>query len=117
MKEGIAKEKIVRVGNIMIDSLEMLRPKIEAANTVKKYGLENGSYGLVTLHRPSNVDDRDTERPITITQGTNRLCTTENVEDNMKEALENKESDTRIPEFWEGKTADRVVKSIMRLIV
>jgi UDP-N-acetylglucosamine 2-epimerase (non-hydrolysing) len=63
-REGIASNKIVRVGNIMIDSLEMLRPKIEAENTVKKYGIENGSYGLVTLHRPSNVDARETLEPL-----------------------------------------------------
>jgi len=60
LKEGIAKQKICRVGNIMIDSLEMLRDKIEADNTYEKYHLKSGEYGLVTLHRPSNVDDAET---------------------------------------------------------
>jgi UDP-N-acetylglucosamine 2-epimerase (non-hydrolysing) len=57
LREGIAAAKIERVGNIMIDSLEMMRPRIMAENAVAKYGLKNGSYGVMTLHRPSNVDD------------------------------------------------------------
>ncbi len=56
LRGGIAPEKIERVGNIMIDSLEMMRPGIMAENAVAKYGLKNGAYGVVTLHRPSNVD-------------------------------------------------------------
>jgi len=57
--EGCAPERIVRVGNIMIDSYEMLRPKIEAARTPADFGLQSKSYGVVTLHRPSNVDRRE----------------------------------------------------------
>ncbi len=60
LREGVAAERIERVGNIMIDSLEMMRPRIMAENAAAKYGLENGAYGVVTLHRPSNVDDRKT---------------------------------------------------------
>jgi len=60
LREGIAPEKIERVGNIMIDSLEMMRPRIMGENAAAKYGLKNGSFGVVTLHRPSNVDDRET---------------------------------------------------------
>jgi len=60
IREGISGNKIARVGNIMIDSLEMMRPKIEMENAIQKYGLENGHYGLVTLHRPSNIDHPDT---------------------------------------------------------
>jgi UDP-N-acetylglucosamine 2-epimerase (non-hydrolysing) len=59
LQEGIAPEKIERVGNIMIDSLEMMRPRIMAENAFGKYGLEEGFYGVVTLHRPSNVDNPD----------------------------------------------------------
>ena len=55
-REGAAAEKIVRVGNIMIDSLEMMRPQIEARRTWADYGFEQDTYGLVTLHRPANVD-------------------------------------------------------------
>jgi len=59
IKEGIAENKIDRVGNIMIDSLEMLRGKIEKEDACTELGLKSGNYGLVTLHRPSNVDDPD----------------------------------------------------------
>src|SRR5919107_646920 len=54
--EGIPAERITRVGNIMLDSFEMARPQIEAASVVNEMGLVAGGYGVVTLHRPSNVD-------------------------------------------------------------
>jgi UDP-N-acetylglucosamine 2-epimerase (non-hydrolysing) len=54
--EGIPAERICRVGNIMIDSLEMMRPAIEAKKFADTAGLERRGYGVVTLHRPSNVD-------------------------------------------------------------
>lgn len=57
-REGVPAEKIERVGNIMLDSFELLAPKIRAANLAGKLGLAKQSYGVVTLHRPSNVDDR-----------------------------------------------------------
>ena len=57
IKEGISKDKIIRVGNIMIDSLEMLRGKIEKQAVYKEFGLNKGYYALITLHRPSNVDN------------------------------------------------------------
>lgn len=60
LREGVAPEKIERVGNIMIDSLEMMRPRILAENAAARYGLEKGGYGVVTLHRPSNVDHPET---------------------------------------------------------
>ncbi len=52
-REGVAPEKIHRVGNVMIDSLARLLP---LALQTKINGL-SGRYALVTLHRPSNVDD------------------------------------------------------------
>jgi UDP-N-acetylglucosamine 2-epimerase (non-hydrolysing) len=55
--EGVAAERIQRVGNIMIDSFELVRPAIEAAAVPAELGLEPGGYGIVTLHRPSNVDE------------------------------------------------------------
>lgn len=57
INEGISSEKIKLVGNIMIDSLEMLRESIECQKTYLSFGLEAGGYGIVTIHRPSNVDD------------------------------------------------------------
>ena len=58
--EGVTPSKVIRVGNIMIDSLEMLRDKIESLNVYKEFNLNQNRYGLVTLHRPSNVDERKT---------------------------------------------------------
>jgi len=52
-REGINRERIYRVGNVMIDSLVRLLP---VALQNKMNGLPD-RYGLVTLHRPSNVDD------------------------------------------------------------
>ena len=57
--EGIPPERIECVGNIMIDSFEMLRAKIEAADTRRHLAL-SGPFAVVTLHRPSNVDERET---------------------------------------------------------
>jgi UDP-N-acetylglucosamine 2-epimerase (non-hydrolysing) len=58
--EGVAESKISNVGNIMIDSYELLREQIEAGKIPEKFNLQAGKYGVVTLHRPSNVDDQDT---------------------------------------------------------
>ena len=57
-REGIAKEKITLVGNIMIDSLEIARHEIEKLAVYENFQCSSREYGLVTLHRPSNVDDR-----------------------------------------------------------
>ena len=202
IREGISPDKIHRVGNIMIDSLEMLREKIEKQAVYKEFGLNCGDYGLVTLHRPSNVDNQEvlesicrtltriarkislifpvhprtrknleqnglmallneapglysvepvsyirfmnlvfncrfaitdsggiqeettylgipcltmrpnTERPITIYQGTNRLSKLEDIENHVESILSGGVAYSGIPEFWDGKTANRVVRSI-----
>jgi UDP-N-acetylglucosamine 2-epimerase (non-hydrolysing) len=57
--EGHPEHAIVEVGNVMIDSLEWIRPRAEAAAPWRAHGLDRKGYGLVTLHRPSNVDDLD----------------------------------------------------------
>jgi UDP-N-acetylglucosamine 2-epimerase (non-hydrolysing) len=59
-QEGVAPEKIHRVGNVMIDSLIRLLP---AARNCPKNGFPD-RYALVTLHRPSNVDDSESLRNI-----------------------------------------------------
>ena len=56
LAEGIPAEKIHFVGNVMIDSLVRMLPKIERKTTVADLGLQAGNYLLVTLHRPVNVD-------------------------------------------------------------
>ncbi len=57
LREGVAPGKIRFVGNIMIDTLEMMRATIESGATYKSVGLEAGGYGTVTMHRPCNVDN------------------------------------------------------------
>ncbi len=57
IREGVAQGKIDFVGNIMIDSYEMLREAIVANDTREKFGLAGRPYAVVTLHRPSNVDN------------------------------------------------------------
>jgi UDP-N-acetylglucosamine 2-epimerase (non-hydrolysing) len=207
IREGVAPSKIQRVGNIMIDSLEMLRDTIEKQNACGELNLKAGDYGLVTLHRPSNVDDPkilarlcqeligiakrvplvfpihprtrknidnlnlmadlekekqlliseplnyisfmnlvfncrfaltdsggiqeettylgipcltlrpNTERPISVEQGTNKLCNLDNLEDNLQEVLSTKKSVKPTIELWDGRTAGRVVESIKKLLV
>ena len=63
-REGVAADKIDRVGNIMIDSFEMMRSAIEADGTRDSMGLAPDSYAVVTLHRPSNVDRRENLEPL-----------------------------------------------------
>lgn len=58
--EGIPASRIDFVGNIMIDAYELARERILAAGTFSRLGLPDGGFAVVTLHRPSNVDDRDT---------------------------------------------------------
>jgi UDP-N-acetylglucosamine 2-epimerase (non-hydrolysing) len=55
--EGVVAERIERVGNIMIDSYELMRGRIEGTRMREKFGLAAKKYGVVTLHRPVNVDD------------------------------------------------------------
>lgn len=56
-REGTPDERIFRVGNAMIDTLLALLPKAKAAGSPARFGVEPGSYAVLTLHRPSNVDD------------------------------------------------------------
>jgi UDP-N-acetylglucosamine 2-epimerase (non-hydrolysing) len=54
--EGVPLGRIDFVGNIMIDAFELQRPQIESLGMAARFGLARKSYGVVTLHRPANVD-------------------------------------------------------------
>jgi UDP-N-acetylglucosamine 2-epimerase (non-hydrolysing) len=205
VREGVSKAKIQFVGNIMIDSLEMLRAKIEAQNTHCALGLDDGGYGVVTLHRPSNVDNpivlktlcsslqeisekvplvfpvhprtrkkleetgilsamaasdrlrmpepmnyvrfmslvfncrfvitdsggiqeetsylgihcltvrENTERPVTITHGTNQLCELGQLKQKAAEIIQGQTRSPKKIELWDGKTAGRIVDILRKL--
>ncbi|MGD9726166.1 MAG: non-hydrolyzing UDP-N-acetylglucosamine 2-epimerase, partial [Nitrospiraceae bacterium] len=55
--EGVSKEKVFFVGNVMIDSLEASRRLWMNSMILDRLELKKGQYGVVTLHRPSNVDN------------------------------------------------------------
>ncbi|MDH3521592.1 MAG: UDP-N-acetylglucosamine 2-epimerase (non-hydrolyzing) [Myxococcales bacterium] len=56
-REGVADEKIHLVGNVMIDTLTKHREKAEQSRILEDLGLAEQGYAVLTLHRPSNVDD------------------------------------------------------------
>jgi UDP-N-acetylglucosamine 2-epimerase (non-hydrolysing) len=58
--EGKPRERIVLVGNVMIDTLFMHLPKAKERDVPKEMRLEHGSYAVLTMHRPSNVDVPET---------------------------------------------------------
>jgi UDP-N-acetylglucosamine 2-epimerase (non-hydrolysing) len=205
-REGVAAARIQRVGNIMIDSYEMVRPQIESDNTRAAMNLALRGYGVVTLHRPSNVDDKqtltflvdqlcviaaklplvfavhprtrkrleefaltavlertanirlteplgyiqfmnlvssakvivtdsggvqeestylgipcltlreNTERPITLTEGSNRLVRPEQLVSAIDDAIAIRGTTGKRPEFWDGRTAARCVAALKQLV-
>ena len=58
-KEGVDENKIFLTGNVMIDSLVQNLPKIDSSPILASLGLEKGEYILCTLHRPANVDNKE----------------------------------------------------------
>jgi UDP-N-acetylglucosamine 2-epimerase (non-hydrolysing) len=190
----------------MIDSYELLRDKIEADDTRERFSLPRQEYGVVTLHRPVNVDDRSTltllveqlrsvalrlplvfpihprtrkslnqfklgeklrlarnliltdplgyiqfmnlvsqarlvitdsggiqeettylnipcltlrdttERPITLTQGTNRLVRPRDLSKTVDAILDGEWSSGQCPELWDGCTATRVLESLKKRV-
>lgn len=59
IREGIAKDKIYFVGNVMIDTLLKHKEKSDHSTILKQLDIKPHKYGVVTLHRPSNVDNRE----------------------------------------------------------
>jgi UDP-N-acetylglucosamine 2-epimerase (non-hydrolysing) len=62
--EAIPEERIHFVGNIMIDTLRNAETKGHASDVLSRFGISSGSYGVLTLHRPENVDDVAVLKPL-----------------------------------------------------
>ena len=60
LREGVAPEKIHFVGNVMIDTLFRYRERARQSDVLDRLALSRGGYSVLTLHRPSNVDDEGT---------------------------------------------------------
>ena len=56
-REGVHEDKIFFVGNVMIDALKSFKKKNASIDLSEKFGVEAKEYILVTMHRPSNVDN------------------------------------------------------------
>lgn len=59
MRQGAEAQQIQLVGNVMIDTLVRQLPSLQAPPEWTEWQLSAGQYGLITLHRPSNVDDAE----------------------------------------------------------
>lgn len=62
--EGLSPERVRLVGNVMIDTLRLMLPRARTAGTPESLGLVPGRYGVVTMHRPANVDDPSVLEPL-----------------------------------------------------
>ena len=58
-REGIPEQRVHLVGNVMIDTLLRHRERAESSTILADLGLEKRGYAVLTLHRPSNVDDAE----------------------------------------------------------
>jgi UDP-N-acetylglucosamine 2-epimerase (non-hydrolysing) len=202
LASGIEASKIVRVGNIMIDTLVAMKPEVEQAAFCDQLNRHHSQHAVITLHRPSNVDVEatlsklldellsvantmdlvwplhprtkqrivalgrldeltnhpsvhllgplgyidfmnavmharcvitdsggiqeettwlgvpcitlrpNTERPITISEGTNVLATPETLDEELNRVFLNEERVATSIEFWDGHTAERCVASL-----
>ena len=205
-REGVSENRIRRVGNIMIDTLRMNETAIESRKKYLEFGVEPKRYGVMTLHRPSNVDRREplesivdavrtcserlpivflihprtkhrleefglrrdlergpnvywaepqgyvdflslvsnsafvvtdsggiqeettvlnipcltlrenTERPITIQQGTNELIRPDTLADCLSRILDGKWKQGTVPDLWDGYTSGRIVRHLKEII-
>lgn len=64
IKEGVPKDRIFFVGNVMIDTLMNNIKRAGSSKVLNKMGLKKNGYALMTLHRPSNVDSKETLKSI-----------------------------------------------------
>jgi UDP-N-acetylglucosamine 2-epimerase (non-hydrolysing) len=205
IREGISKEKIKCVGNIMIDTLITHLDRARQCRSYDRFGMKPTNYVFVTIHRPSNVDSRvslsiimeclarlseelpvifpvhprtrkklfqfglwqgssdsknlvlceplgyhetidlvdkarfvltdsgglqeettflkvpcltlrpNTERPVTIIQGTNKLTSLDSLGQDIGRLINGIHKTGSIPEHWDGHTAERIIKILAEL--
>lgn len=60
LREGAGSRRIHFAGNVMVDTLMRMRRHAASSRIVETFGLPRRGYAVVTLHRPSNVDDAGT---------------------------------------------------------
>ena len=86
---------------------------LRSLRSLRLYTIVNSqSKGIPCLTLRSN-----TERPVTVTQGTNQLVNIHDLEQKVNIVLKSIGRETKKPEFWDGKTATRVVDSIRRVLI
>ena len=200
-QEGVSPEKIKLVGNIMIDSLVANLPKARSSGIMSRLDVAPGRFVYVTLHRPSNVDGREslskimaglerlssrlpvvfpihprtrkrladfdmkpdpsdrllllepigyheslclaesarlvltdsgglqeettyfrtpcltlratTERPVTVTMGSNRMTTLGSLFEDIELVLQGPERAGQVPPLWDGRTAERILDQLI----
>ncbi len=62
--DGVPDERVVLSGNVMIDTLVRFREKARASKALATLGLKPRGFGVLTLHRPANVDDPARLKPL-----------------------------------------------------
>ena len=77
LKNGVQSSNVHFVGNVMIDTLYQNLKRILAPNFWNEFGLETRNYIILTLHRPSNVDEE--ESLIKLLQGIDKMVETKKV--------------------------------------
>lgn len=59
LKEGIAPERIYEVGNVMVDTMHLMRAQVEASVILSALRLAKQGYGVITLHRAALMQDKN----------------------------------------------------------
>ncbi|TAK04890.1 UDP-N-acetylglucosamine 2-epimerase (non-hydrolyzing) [Patescibacteria group bacterium] len=88
--ERIPDERVHLVGNVMIDTLRRLEPQAAESGVLARLGLTPGGYGVLTLHRPENVDDPESFRALaeTLAKTAERLPLVYPVHHRVRDRLE-----------------------------
>jgi UDP-N-acetylglucosamine 2-epimerase (non-hydrolysing) len=71
-KESIPDDRVHYVGNVMVDTLHRMLPKTHSNDVLERLGISSGAYGVMTMHRPENVDHP--ERLASILRGIERAA-------------------------------------------